>query len=95
MARVTSKLQLTIPKVVADEYGIRPGDDLTFLPAGDGIRVLMERRSAPSAAERLHLFDLATRRQQERERQEPRGKRNQGGGRGWAREDLYGRGRAR
>lgn len=94
---MTSKLQITIPKAVADQYGIRPGDDLTFLPAGDGIRVLMEQRSAPSAAERLRLFDLSTRRQQERERerQGPRRKRSQAEGRGWAREDLYDRGRAR
>jgi hypothetical protein len=55
----------------------------------------MEQRSAPSAAERLHLFDLSTRRQQERERQGPRRNRSQGDGRGWAREDLYDRGRAR
>ena len=92
---MTSKLQITIPKAVADEFGIRPGDDLTFLPAGDGIRVLMERRSAPSATERLHLFDLSTRRQQERDREKPRRKRSQAEDRGWAREDLYDRGRAR
>ena len=28
MAKVTSKLQLTVPKAIADQYGIRPGDEL-------------------------------------------------------------------
>jgi AbrB family looped-hinge helix DNA binding protein len=95
MARVTSKLQVTIPKAVADQYGIRPGDDLSFLPAGDGIRVLPERRPAPSTTERLRIFDLATERQEERERQGPRKVAGRAEGRGWAREDLYDRGRAR
>lgn len=35
MARVTSKLQVTIPKVVADRYQIGPGAELVFEPAGD------------------------------------------------------------
>jgi bifunctional DNA-binding transcriptional regulator/antitoxin component of YhaV-PrlF toxin-antitoxin module len=25
MSKVTSKLQLTVPKAIADQYGIRPG----------------------------------------------------------------------
>lgn len=90
---MTSKRRITIPKALAEEYGIRPGDDLTFLPTGDGIRLLTERRTALSPEERLHLFDLSTRRQQERERQGPRRKRGQAERR--AREDLYDRGRAR
>ena len=28
MAKVTSKLQLTLPKAIADQYKIRPGDEL-------------------------------------------------------------------
>src|SRR5439155_715229 len=28
MPKVTSKLQLTVPKAIADQYGIRPGDEL-------------------------------------------------------------------
>jgi|GEM_PF-4631702 bifunctional DNA-binding transcriptional regulator/antitoxin component of YhaV-PrlF toxin-antitoxin module len=28
MVKVTSKLPLTVPKVIADEDGIRPGDEL-------------------------------------------------------------------
>ena len=39
MPKVTSKLQLTVPKKIADQYGIRPGDELEWIPAGDSIRV--------------------------------------------------------
>jgi AbrB family looped-hinge helix DNA binding protein len=35
MPKVTSKLQLTVPKAIADQYGIRPGDELQWIPAGE------------------------------------------------------------
>ena len=38
MSKVTSKLQLTVPKAIADKYGIRPGDELDWVAAGDSIR---------------------------------------------------------
>jgi bifunctional DNA-binding transcriptional regulator/antitoxin component of YhaV-PrlF toxin-antitoxin module len=71
VAKVTSKLQLTLPKAIADQYKIRPGDDLDWLPAGEAIRVV--KRDAmgtiePSTLEhRLRLFDQATDRQRKRE----------------------------
>ena len=34
MSRVTSKLQVTIPKEIARRYGIEPGTDVEWLPAG-------------------------------------------------------------
>jgi AbrB family looped-hinge helix DNA binding protein len=34
MPKVTSKLQLTVPKAIAEQYGIRPGDELEWIPAG-------------------------------------------------------------
>jgi AbrB family looped-hinge helix DNA binding protein len=36
MSKVTSKLQVTIPKAIAVKYGIRPGDDVRWeeLPRG-------------------------------------------------------------
>ncbi len=40
MAKVTSKLQVTVPKAIADRYGIRPGDEIEWVAAGDTIRVL-------------------------------------------------------
>jgi AbrB family looped-hinge helix DNA binding protein len=97
MSRVTSKLQVTLPKAIAGRYGIRPGDEIEWLPAGDGIRVTLARESSasPDRAERLALFDAATARQRRREagakkKSPPRSK-----DRGWTREELYERGRAR
>lgn len=94
MAKVTSKLQVTVPKAIADQYGIRPGDDIEWIPAGDAIRVVPSGRPAqPVDREmRLRLFDAATERQ--RLRQAGRPERRKPAGRGWQREDLYHRGRA-
>lgn len=95
MARVTSKRQVTIPKAIADRYSIAPGDVIEFLPAGDAIRVQPSSPRPPSADrdERLARFDGATKRQQARQGGE-RG-RAAARGRGWRREDLYERARAR
>ena len=97
MAKVTSKLQVTIPKHIADEYGIAPGDEIDFVPAGDSIRVILPRqrpRSMLSLEERLRLFDESTARQREREKhmvlpKDPPAERD------WRREDLYTRGKPR
>jgi len=97
MAKVTSKLQVTIPKHIADEYGIAPGDEIDFVPAGDSIRVILPRqrpRSLLSLEERLRLFDESTARQREREKlmvlpKDPPAERD------WKREDLYTRGKPR
>ena len=101
MAKVTSKLQLTLPKAIADQYKIRPGDDLEWLPAGEAIRVVKRDAEAAEPAtvkERLQLFDQATARQ--RKRQAEFGKKRLAGssrsqGRGWTREELYERGLSR
>ena len=47
MSKVTSKLQVTIPKTVAGKYGIRPGDEVRWeeLPRG----VVMVRVTAGGA----------------------------------------------
>jgi AbrB family looped-hinge helix DNA binding protein len=105
MAKVTSKLQLTVPKAIADQYGIRPGDNLDWVPAGDAIRVVrakLNRRQGRTIQERLALFDQATERQRQREASpvvaeipaEANWKPHEIE-RGWRREDLYTRGRAR
>ena len=100
MAKVTSKLQLTLPKAIADQYKIRPGDDLDWLPAGDAIRVV--KRDAAETAEpatieeRLHLFDQATARQRQREAgSRKRRPAASSRSRGWTREELYQRGLSR
>ncbi|HEY7671939.1 MAG TPA: AbrB/MazE/SpoVT family DNA-binding domain-containing protein [Gammaproteobacteria bacterium] len=97
MAKVTSKLQVTIPKRIAEQYGIAPGDEVEFVPAGDSIRVVPPRqqtRSSLSLEERLRLFDQSRARQREREKgmvipDKPPADR------GWRREDLYTRGKPR
>jgi len=97
MPKVTSKLQLTVPKKIADQYGIKPGDELEWIPAGDSIRVELARRKSRAGQkltvkERLALFDEGTRRLdklQAAELKKNRGKSVTRETRGWTREDLY------
>ena len=95
MSKVTSKLQVTLPKALADKYGIRPGDEIEWSAAGEALRVEIPRRSEPlTLAERLRLFDAATERQKRRHAGWRRKWKTTD--RGWTREDLYnGRGLAR
>jgi AbrB family looped-hinge helix DNA binding protein len=92
---VTSKLQVTVPKAIAERFGIRPGDEIQWVPAGESIRVLPPARTPRSLdlEARLRLFDAATDRQ--RQRQAGRRRHRPARDRGWRREDLYDRGRAR
>jgi AbrB family looped-hinge helix DNA binding protein len=94
MAKVTSKLQVTVPKVIADRFGIRPGDDIEWRAEGNAIRVLLRTGGeAPADREtRLRSFDEATARQRARDRS---GRRKRSPDRGWTREDLYDRVRPR
>jgi len=89
---VTSKLQVTVPKALAERYGIDPGDEIEWEAAGDVIRVVPGRRPAPDVTARVKLFDQATARQRARERARSL---PAAGGRGWTREELYERGRPR
>jgi AbrB family looped-hinge helix DNA binding protein len=98
MAKVTSKLQVTVPKAIADRYQIRPGDDVEWTAAGDAIRVVptprkRARTATDSVTTRLKLFDQATARQQQR--QEAAAPRAATHDRGWTRTDLYDRARPR
>ncbi len=103
MSKVTSKLQLTVPKAVAQKHGIRPGDHVAFESAGDVIRVVPAKREPGSegGAElemRLRLFDQARKRQQRRNaeyRRHFKSSKSRSTDRGWKREDLYTRGRSR
>ncbi|MSP61678.1 MAG: AbrB/MazE/SpoVT family DNA-binding domain-containing protein [Myxococcales bacterium] len=94
MAKVTSKLQVTVPKAIADRYKIKAGDEIEWSPAGDGIRVTprVRRPSVGDRAARLRVFDQATERQRCREPASRRAKPAKE--RGWTREELYDRGRA-
>jgi len=111
MSKVTSKLQVTLPKAIADRYGVGPGSDVVFEPAGDSIRVLVAREpglvpsSALSIADKQALFDAASLRQAIRNRRYrlgyAAGRKAKSGRaaneitRGWTREELYGRSPAR
>ena len=95
MAKVTSKLQVTIPKAIADRYGIAPGDEIEFQPAGEVIRVIPPgARSAGrlSKEERLRLFEASVKRQRQREKK-MRLPEELPARRDWKREDLYTRGK--
>lgn len=95
MSKITSKLQVTIPKALAERYGIRPGDEVEFQAAGAFIRLVPSRARRPplDQAERLRLFDEATARQAEREaRMNLPYPAPESQERGWAREELYERG---
>jgi bifunctional DNA-binding transcriptional regulator/antitoxin component of YhaV-PrlF toxin-antitoxin module len=88
MSKVTSKLQVSLPKALAERYGIRPGDDIKWEAAGDVIRVIPADREAPeySRDEQLSFFDQATLRQQQRQIERELSTPSD---RGWSREDLY------
>lgn len=87
MATLTSKYQLSLPKAVAQKAGLSPGDELDCELAGDVIRV--RRRQAKTAArsttDRLTLFDLATERQERRNRTNS----DRATERGWSRDELH------
>ena len=69
MSKVTSKLQVTIPKIVARQLGIKPGDQINWEIVGEALRLIpagSRRRQKSNVQDRLRLFDQATRRQQKR-----------------------------
>ena len=89
MSKVTSKLQVTVPKAIADRFQIRPGDEIQWIAAGSGIRIEPARRGGKGLdlKERLRLFDESTRRLRKRKWRGARPSE-----RGWTRADLYTRG---
>ena len=95
MSKVTSKLQVTIPKAIAVRFGIGAGDVIEWVITGEGLRVIAKgrpRSRRDDLAWKLRMFDAATARQRRRDAAwkgpvEP-------AGRGWNREDLYHRGRS-
>jgi len=92
MAKVTTKYQVTVPRIIAKQYRLQPGDEIKWVEAGEIIHVIPPgTHSAPADTEsRLRMFDLAT----ARYKRAGSFKKRQTGGRGWKREDLYKRGRA-
>lgn len=103
MSKVTSKLQLTLPKAIAEQYGIRPGDEVEWTAAEDSIRVEPVRGMARAGQhltleERVELFDQGTKRLdniQADQLKKAASSKTRGANRGWTREELYERGVAR
>jgi antitoxin PrlF len=61
--RLTDKGQVTIPKQVRDELGLRPGDEVEFVADGNGgYRLRKVLRTNPFSRYRGHLTGLAGRR---------------------------------
>lgn len=99
MSKVTSKLQVTVPKSIANRFNIKPGDEIEWEAAGEIIRVVpsgKRRKSKTAPEDRLKHFDKATKRQRDREATlDPVLVATSARmGRGWTRGDLYDRGGA-
>jgi AbrB family looped-hinge helix DNA binding protein len=94
MSRITGKFQITLPKRLVEAFGLRVGDEVELVAAGETISIIPPRTVRPLLAtdERLRLFDQATKRQRARERARRPGPAKS---RGWTREELYARGRPR
>jgi AbrB family looped-hinge helix DNA binding protein len=95
MAKVTSKLQVTLPKALALSLGLEPGDEIEWSAAAGAIRITpVKGKKKLDAKRRLELFDHATKRQEARDKKYGRSKGRKVEKRGWTREELYRRGRA-
>ena len=94
MAKVTGKFQITLPKALVDECEIRVGEELDFHAIGGSIQIDRRFRAdgARLRAERMNQFDRATKRQRNRQAVASTIRSRS---RGWTREELYRRGRAR
>jgi AbrB family looped-hinge helix DNA binding protein len=94
VAKVTGKLQITLPKALAERCGIRVGDELELRPVGQTIQI--DKRAPRDASrlrrDRLAHFDDATARQRARN---GAAQLVPAKSRGWTREELYVRGRPR
>ena len=96
MAKVTSKLQFTIPKAVAEAHRIEPGTELQVESADGVIRLRVARADAGDGTDArevaVEAFDAATERQMRREAESGFTRDEAETARGWRREDLYDRG---
>jgi bifunctional DNA-binding transcriptional regulator/antitoxin component of YhaV-PrlF toxin-antitoxin module len=101
MAKITSKYQVTVPRTIALQYNIRPGDEIDWVAAGEVIRVVPPGKQLAGEDDResrLRLFDQATKRHPKRpsaRKAGPISNAQRPQDRGWTREDLYRRGRSR
>ena len=59
--RVTTKGQVTIPKMVRERLGLRPGDELEFMEEKGVFRLRKRLRASPLKKYRGYLKNLAKR----------------------------------
>lgn len=106
MSTVSNDLQVAIPKPIAEQYGIAPGSDVEFVPAGGSIRLVPEGAATRPASdtapddpdERVRQFDelmrwlrLSAEERAEEEAAWQRERAAVAAARGWTREELYDR----
>ena len=95
MSKVSSKYQITLPRELARSHHISPGEEVVFEEAGSALYLRREGKGTHaakvSACERVHTFDQASQRQEERNRAYS-GSTQSSDGRGWTRDELYQRG---
>ena len=60
-ARVTSRGRITIPKLVRERLGLRPGDELAFVEDAGGWRIRREVGASPLEKYRGYLRHLSGR----------------------------------
>jgi antitoxin PrlF len=60
-SRLTDKGQITVPRLVRERLGLRPGDEVEFVAEGDGYRLRKVLRRNPFSRYRGHLDALAGR----------------------------------
>ena len=94
MTRVTGKFQITLPKKLVDAYGIRVGDEVSLVAAGEAIAIIpaTTAKAELPTEDRLRLFDETSRWLDAHQAPVTYGPDED---RGWTREDLYSRGRPR
>jgi AbrB family looped-hinge helix DNA binding protein len=94
MAKVTSKFQIKLPKALVKKCRIRAGDELKVLAVGETIHIECQDGIAVQCDrdERIRQFDAASLRQAKRQLK-VRGKSEKD--KGWTRENLCVRSRAR
>jgi len=91
VSRVTSKLQVTLPKAIADLHNIRPGSEIQFESGIDCIRIVVGKsRIELPLEEKLRLLKEARKRQQLRNKDFRLPTKTVRCG--WRRDDLYERG---
>lgn len=58
-SRLTDKGQITVPRLVRERLGLRPGDEVEFVADGEGYRLRKVLRTNPFSRYRGHLDALA------------------------------------